>query len=264
MTSSRPVPVDREKVAVHYETVDPHRQVAHSKEFFFKHVLERLGKPNIGLSSLLDIGCGYGYFLQAAAGEGWRVAGIEIAPAAAEAAARTVGRRNILAGTLRDAAFPDENFDAVTLWDVLVFSDKIEKDLSECFRILKSGGTIGLRVRNVTFQKWLFLACLPFIPLMRRFNIRSPYVFHPYNFSVAAIRHLLERLGFVDIQVLNSPLTLGDPYGSRKTDRLIGGVKTMVASAADALHWFSGGRWIVGPSLLVWAAKPASRNAYKD
>jgi SAM-dependent methyltransferase len=256
MTTLGKFPIHKKSVADHYETLDPHRQVAYSKEYFFNQVLDRLGKPDFDPPYLLDIGCGYGYFLQLAAARGWKVNGVEIAPEAAKNAALAVGFQNIHLGTIREADYPAEAFEAVTLWDVLVFSEELEKDLRECFRVLKSGGTIGLRIRNLSFQKWLYRFCLPFMPLMHRLNIRAPYVFHPHNFTRAAIQRLLQRLGFIHIRVSNSPLTRGDPYRYSTIAWLTGVAKRLIASGANVIYRLSDDRWTAGPSLLVWAVKP--------
>jgi SAM-dependent methyltransferase len=256
MTTIAQFPIRKKYVAEHYETVDPHRQIAHSKKYFFKHVLDCLGKPDFGTPSLLDIGCGYGYFLQLAVARGWKVNGVEIAPEAAKTAASAAGRRNIHLGTIREAGYADEAFAAVTLWDVLVFSEELEKDLRECFRVLRSGGAIGLRVRNLSFQKWLYRFCLPFIPFMRKLNIQSPYVFHPHNFTKASIQHILQRIGFVHIRVYNSPLTRGDPYRCSTAASLTGAAKRLIAGGAHTIYRLSGGRWTTAPSLLTWAEKP--------
>ncbi len=64
---------------------------------------------------LLDVGCGDGRFLDAAAGRGWRCVGTEIALAAA----RPLAPEHRVAVASLDALADTEVFDAVTFWDVL-------------------------------------------------------------------------------------------------------------------------------------------------
>ncbi len=261
MAVSESDPVNTIQVAAHYDTIDPHRKVAGSKESFFNHVLAVLKKPDDSELSLLDIGCGYGYFLQMASIKGWQVAGVEIAREAVDAAGSAIGEENIHHGTLGSAAYPDRSYDAVTLWDVLVFSPNPEKELWECFRILKKGGTIGLRVRNVTFQIWLHRLYLPIKPILLKFGVRSPYVFHPRNFSKKALTILLDRIGFANIQISNSPLTKGDPYRTVQLKGTVGAIKKLMERLSNVIYGLSGGRWVAGPSLLVWAEKPRRETA---
>ena len=257
MMRSEQTEVDRKQVAAHYETVDPHRKVAGSKQPFFRHVLAVM-KPQLGRSgSLLDVGCGYGYFLEMALQKGWQVNGVEIAREAAKATGRSIGEDKVYHGTLAGAGFPDRSFDAVTLWDVLVFAPDPQKELSECFRVLKAGGILGLRVRNVNFQRWLYRLYFPLLPVLTKFGVCRPYVFHPRNFSRKALCRLLDRIGYANIQIGNSPLTRGNPYGIARWEAPVGMAKQVMQATADVIHRLSGGRWTGGPSLLVWAEKPA-------
>jgi len=244
------------RVAAHYQTVDPHQKVAGSKKPFFSQVLAQLKKPDAGGGSLLDVGCGFGYFLQMASEKGWQTFGVEIAGEAVAAARRAVGEKRIHHGTLKSACYADGSFDALTLWDVLVFAPDPEKELMECFRILKPGGTIGLRVRNVAFQRWLYRCCVPVSPILPKLGVRNPYVFHPRNFSGKALSVLLKRIGFTGIQIRNSPLTKGDPYGTAALEGPVRALKELTQALSDITYRLSGGRWLAGPSLLVWAEKP--------
>ena len=260
MMRSEQTVVNTNQVAAHYETVDPHRKVAGSKQSFFRHALGAMKQPPGSVHCLLDVGCGYGYFLEMASEKGWQVAGVEIARDAAEAAGRSVGKQNVHHGTLASAGFANHSFDAVTLWDVLVFAPEPHKDLDETFRVLKPGGILGLRVRNITFQRWLHRLYFPLQPILSTFGVRNPYVFHPRNFSRKALWRLLDRIGYANIQIGNSPLTRGNPYGTARWEGAVGRIKQLMQALANVVYRLSGGRWTVGPSLLVWAEKPAEEN----
>ena len=247
-----------QQVAAHYESVDPHRLVAGAKNSFFTHALETIDPPGGDRKSLLDVGCGYGYFLRLAADRGWQVSGVEISQDAVGVARHAVGNEHIHHGDLRSACLPQQHFDAVTLWDVLVLAQDPAADLSECFRILKPGGTVGLRVRNVTFQRWLHRFYAPLQPVFVRIGVKRPYVFHPRNFSSRALQALLDRIGFTDIRITNSPLTKGDPYQTVQWSGAVGKAKSLMERLSNAVYRLSGGRWVAGPSLLAWAVKPGS------
>ena len=246
----------RNQVLRHYGRLDPHRRVAASKRRFFNEMLGKLGRSFADGDRLLDIGCGFGYFLALAKERGWQVAGVEISAEAVSASKKIVGQANVFHGTTRAARFAANSFAAVTMWDALEFLGDPEPELRECFRILKPGGRLGLRIRNAAFHKTVYLLCRPFNPLVRSAGIGSPYVFHPQNFSNAALSTLLSRVGFCGIEVINSPLTAGSPYRKRNTAPATAVLKKLTAGVADAVFRISGGRRTIGPSLLVWAEKP--------
>lgn len=246
----------RELVAKHYESVDPHRQVAESKKAFFRHVLRRLEQSSTDEKRLLDVGCGYGYFLEAAAARGWQTCGVEISFEAATESRRKFGDADVFLGKLQESGFASNRFAAVTFWDVLVFSDSPFADLLECLRVLKQGGMVGIRVRNVLFQKTLYHLFVPFSSAARQFGIKKPYVFHPNCFSPRSIRFLLQRVGFVGIRIENSPLTSGDPYEYSRFGGVTRLAKRLAGSGAKWMRQLSRGKWIWGPSLLIWARKP--------
>ena len=246
----------RDIVLNHYQSVDPHEQIAASKQSFFELTLDYLeSQIKTDSRSILDVGCGFGYFLESASKHGWNTYGVEIAVAAVQGARRKIGEANIFHGSLKDAHYADESFDAITLWDVLVMVDSPFEELKICHRILKQRGTIGIRVRNVFFQKMTYKIYFPFRNVASWLKIKKPYVFHRYNFSAKSLQLLLHRAGFRPILITNSPLTKGDPYSHTRTGKLTGFLKSSVHIVGRVLFQISGGRLITGPSLLVWAEK---------
>ena len=248
---------DTRKLIQHYQNDDPYYQVARSKMRFFHSVLDYLSsRVKESDRTLLEIGCGFGYFLRAAAKKGWRTFGVDILP---EAAMRTNDeRRNISVSRrkLKETDYPANSFNAVALWDVLFIVDNPYDDLKECYRIMKPGGIIGIRVRNILFQRLAHRVLSPFESILTRFGMKPPYVFHPYGFSPTAIRKLLLRLNFVNIDVSNSILTSGDPYRYTGSKTAASIIKHMIYWLSETIYIFSGKKLIMGPSLLVWAEKP--------
>jgi len=100
-----------------------------------------------GRGRLLDVGCGDGAFLEQARRRGWEVAGTEISSWAAAHAAATLGRA-VFCGELREAAYPEAHFDAVTLWHVLEHVTEPLSLLEEVRRILKPRGVLIVAVPN--------------------------------------------------------------------------------------------------------------------
>ena len=246
----------KSRVTDHYQNIDPHERVANSKRSFFKSTLNYLSSEIKNKDkSILDIGCGFGYFLELASRAGWNTFGVEIVDAAVKTAREKVGETRIFHGFLKDAYYSDECFDVITLWDVLVMFDTPFGELKECYRILKQRGKIGIRVRNALFQKMTYKIYLPFRNVASWLDIKKPYVFHQSNFGEKSLRLLLQKVGFKNIQITNSPLTEGDPYSLTQIEELTSFIKFAVCKVAGVIFEITKGRILIGPSLLVWAEK---------
>ncbi|MEJ5359469.1 MAG: class I SAM-dependent methyltransferase [Desulfobacterales bacterium] len=153
-------------------------------------IVERL----VPTGRLLDVGCGDGSFLSLARRRGWEVAGTEISPWAAEHAGRRLGQP-VFRGELRDAGYPPEHFDAVTLWHVLEHVTAPLPLLEEVRRILKTGGLLFVAVPNRDDRVMQAV-----YRLMKR---RRPHLFSPrdrelhlFHFSVPSLTRMLDSAGF--------------------------------------------------------------------
>jgi len=244
----------------HYQNVDPHEKVAGLKQPFFNSALAYLSlQCNKKKKSILDVGCGYGYFLDLAARNGWHTSGVETMNDAAMMVKKRIGKRNIFHGTLKEAKYPDNSFDVITLWDVLFIVENPFEELRECYRVLKEGGIIGIRLRSISFQRMAYRVYSHLRTFALRLGVKNPYVFHPYCYSSKSIYHLLCRIGFTSIQITNSPLTLGDPYGHTMIKGVMRAGKGLIDFFSRLVSWMSGGSMVIGPSILVWAEKPQSK-----
>lgn len=110
-----------------------------------QRVMRHCTEPGI----LLDVGCATGLFMNAMRERGWRVAGVELSPYAAEYARQTF-HLDVFAGTLEAAAYPDDSFNVVTLWDVFEHLPNPKATLAEIARILKPGGLVTMSLPNPT------------------------------------------------------------------------------------------------------------------
>lgn len=95
---------------------------------------------------ILDVGCAAGFFLEAARRAGWEAHGVEHSAYASEEA-RQQGLE-VVTGTLKDAAYPDGHFDAVTFWGVIGHVNDPSGNVREACRALKPGGLILLHTPN--------------------------------------------------------------------------------------------------------------------
>ena len=245
------------EISQHYQWQDPHKKVSHSKIPFYNSVLRHLeSRVKKSGKNILDIGCGYGYFLKMASKSGWKSNGVEVVQDAAKSCREKFGYGNVFHVNLKDARLLEKSFDAITLWDVIAIIDNPYDDLQECYRLLKKGGIIGIRTRNVSFQIFIYRLFNLIRKIALKFNLKEPYVFNKFCFSSKSINALLTRLGFVNIEIFNSPLTSGDPYGHMGLQFPIKLTKYFLNIISKLIFWISGGRLLIGPSLLIWAEKP--------
>ncbi len=149
---------------------------------------------------LLDIGCGYGFFLNKMAQLEWQVEGIEVSKPGRDYARQELGLC-IHPKPLETMAFPSEHFDAVTLFYVIEHVLDPGLILKEVYRILKPNGMLLLRWPHST----------PLVkvlgPLARKFDIyHTP--FHLYDFNPTAMQKLVAQSGFSENQNLIGGFTL--------------------------------------------------------
>src|SRR5579864_1326699 len=136
--------------------------------------------------SILDVGCGSGWFLDSMRSRGWATYGVEIS----ESAAR-LGRESkdlqIYSGTLHDAKFPSEFFDYIRSNHSFEHMSHPNEILDEMHRILKPNGKLFIGVPNVSglnarvfARYWWYLG--------------APV--HPFTYSVKTLSRMLAKHHF--------------------------------------------------------------------
>ncbi|MDD5370429.1 MAG: class I SAM-dependent methyltransferase [Anaerolineaceae bacterium] len=141
--------------------------------------------------SLLDLGCSIGLFLnEIARHPRWDVHGVEISPTASEIA-RSRYQLDVFTGTLEDARFSSNSYDAVTLWDVLEHLHDPFATLTEIHRIMKDDGILVIRVPNATsWEARIFGPAWSGLDLPR----------HLYVFNQVTLTSMLHKAGFKVIE----------------------------------------------------------------
>lgn len=190
---------------------------------------------------LLDIGCGYGHFIEKMNGFGWASSGIEPSSRTGNYA-RKKGL-NVIEALIDDVDFSDNSFDAVTAFYVLEHLFDPLSTLKKIFAILKAGGIVVLRVPHTT-------PIVKFLGFLGIKNNLYDLPFHLYDFSPETIRLLLEKAGFSSIRVMpgrpTHPKNLSEKY-----------ISIISGSFARFLFIISGGRILLpGTSKTIIAIKP--------
>jgi 2-polyprenyl-3-methyl-5-hydroxy-6-metoxy-1,4-benzoquinol methylase len=150
-----------------------------------------LPADRMGSGRLLDVGCGDGQALEFLAALGWQVSGVEVDPNAASFAR---GRGlDVRQGTLDQAGFADDSFDAVTSSHVIEHVHDCRAFLADSRKVLKPGGTLVAvtpNARGYTHQlhgrDWLALDPPRHLVLFTRDSLKA----------------LAEAAGFRDVRVM--------------------------------------------------------------
>lgn len=110
-----------------------------------------------------------------------------------------------------------------------------------------------IRVRNMAFH--LFVSQLLKKNIFE--FIKKPAAFHLYGFNRENMKALLEKADFSKTKVINSRLTVGDPYSQIKFmgDPSLVLIKKIYYAFSEFLSFFSGKKILISPSLLIYAQK---------
>jgi 2-polyprenyl-3-methyl-5-hydroxy-6-metoxy-1,4-benzoquinol methylase len=123
---------------------------------------------------LLDVGCGSGRFLAEMRALGWEVSGVEPDGQAVRAARERFGL-SVLEGTLEKASFPDDSFDAITMWHVIEHVLDPIGTVKECCRVLKPKGKLVAITPNIqSLGHRIFREAWRGLEIPRHFYVFSP------------------------------------------------------------------------------------------
>ncbi len=153
----------------------------HIHRLNFSSLAKMISKNACG--NLLDIGCGYGLFLDEARKKGWNVYGTEISAQGYKYAMDILGI-NVANQELKDCKFNDDYFDLVSLLGVVEHLIDPLAELKEINRITKSDARLIITTLDI-FAPVRFLKC---------FSYKPPE--HMFYFSRKTLGKLLNMAGF--------------------------------------------------------------------
>lgn len=221
------------------------------KMSIFRYYLDEISSYR-SYNHILDVGTGHGHFLKLCIEWDWEVWGVEINPELVEYSKNEWGI-DVFLGSLEEARYLDNFFDAVTLWRVLDYLSEPDKVLKEIYRILRPGGAIFLRFPNASFHipsRWLFVMFYKFCKGVKRLDHS---VIHHYSFNRSTICRYLRKAGFKYYEVKNAIRTSLYEKSREPTFRKL--ISLFLRSIEKISKRVTGGRCLLAPSLWVKAIK---------
>jgi glycosyltransferase involved in cell wall biosynthesis/SAM-dependent methyltransferase len=241
-----------------YQRRFPPGEIAGTRRAMLGAIVRRM-QGLAGPGRLLDVGCGGGHLIRQAGAGGWRTVGTDLAH---EACTTAAAAGPAVQADARALPFGRAAFDAVTVVNVLDHTIHPLRVLREAARVLRPGGLLVVRIPNTSFHApWTLLAHLGPLVRWRRWDAYA--ILHLFGFSPRALRRLVERAGFDVVAVRNSALAAAAPDDAvtRRGQVARRMLRRLTAGVATTAYAVSAGRWLVGPSIELYARRRAGDRA---
>lgn len=183
--------------------------------------------------SLLDVGCAFGSFLKFASSRGWVVKGVEFSSHSSSYAREKDGL-DVFTGNIYDAPFRNEQFDAVTFWDVIEHVREVRKNIQKAAALLKSGGLIIITTDNFEGILSLIAGALYRISFSF-FKYPVKRFFIPYNSCYLTrdkLKDILKQEGFAEVYYKGIDYPL-DKIRLNSAERIVLGILYKIGDAIN-------------------------------
>ena len=108
---------------------------------------EAIRRVGVGTGTrVLEVGCGSGVFLRAAADRGADVFGLDASPALIDLARARTPEADLRVGDLQSLPYEDHSFDVVAGFNAFFFADDMVAALREAGRVARPGGQVVIQV----------------------------------------------------------------------------------------------------------------------
>jgi SAM-dependent methyltransferase len=149
-------------------------------------IIDEIGEHAVGgVRRVHDVGCGVGFFLEAARARGLEATGNELNGYAYKVMKERLGL-DVYQEVLPELPLEENSLDAVTMNDYIEHTYDPLGDLKAAYRLLRPGGVLWLNTFHVD--------CLEFEKLKGNWNML--FWNHVYHFSTASLRDIVGRAGF--------------------------------------------------------------------
>ena len=220
--------------------------------------------PNGGY--LVDIGCGYGLFLDQARHAGWPALGLDVSPSALRLSQADSGCP-VVCASVDHIPVAAGTVGAVTMWNVLEHLHDPRRSLVEVARVLHSEqGTLIARVPNMNFHKTLRGLRFVVRPCLGLMGKRMPPFLggiappeHLLGFTPKTLRLLLEQAGFQRVRIQPGH-SRTDSWGTGDASlrtKVLRVLTRALSSVTGLLYLASRGGVALTPTLEAWGTAPS-------
>jgi 2-polyprenyl-3-methyl-5-hydroxy-6-metoxy-1,4-benzoquinol methylase len=146
----------------------------------YEELLDTLEKYR-STNKLIDVGCGDGYFLEAARKRNWDVYGTEFTEEAVGICERKGIQMSL--GPLNPAHYEKESFDVITSFEVIEHINQPQREVGAFFSILRKGGIVYVTTpnfnsisRNIIGKNWSIIEYPEHLSYYTRPTLRRVFV----------------------------------------------------------------------------------------
>jgi SAM-dependent methyltransferase len=194
--------------------------------------------------SLLDVGCSYGGFMEAAKSTGFDVCGFDIVPEAV-AYVNAAGSPAECCGKMQDFSLRSGPFDVISVLDANIYWPDQPAELHDIFCRLASGGLLVMRVVDKSWMAGIGAMLQQVSPDRGQKLLRRAVNDHRFSMPVGSILELLKQTGF---RVISA-----SPRGAIHSDQTSLAVK--LAFGVGIALWQTLGVFLA-PGAVILAEKP--------
>ena len=224
------------------------------RNIIFSHALDLI-EARKKRGRLLDVGTGCGFFLVTAHKRRWEVKGVEPSIQSVEVARKENGL-DVSHGTLMEYEGSGQ-FDVITFINVLDHSAMPWLEIDRASKLLCPGGLIYLRFPNGLLHSLLYrMAHMCGLST----SLSKFLVFHIYSFTPKYIKRLLHDKGFVQVTLLNSLTSKGDPHKLFRNPTFAFYIKRLLYLLATAARSLISENILLGTSLEVIAVNRTAQH----
>jgi len=171
-------------------------QLNQFKQRMYKAILSQLTKVvSPSDKTLLDVGCSYGGFMEAAAGVGFKVSGFDIVPEAV-AYVQQQGRAAQCCAQVRDFNLTDEQFDVISVLDANIYWPDQRTELTNIFDRLKPGGILVMRIVDKSWLARMGAILQQVSPARGQRMLRRAVNDHRFSMPAGSFLQVLNQTGF--------------------------------------------------------------------
>lgn len=197
----------------HFGIYDLEKYISYYMEFrkntFKKHlaIIENLSNK----STILDVGCSFGWFLNLAKDSGWKAYGVDPSAEISSIAKHTYDL-DILFGDIKTSLKFNTSFQVITLWNVLEHISNPIDTINFLRERMTEGGLMVISVPNIRglFARLAFISYrISFgrfkFALEQLYQVNNPYM-HLFYFSKKTLASILQKCGFQVVKVIKQPI----------------------------------------------------------